>query len=152
MTRFLTKLDCKVCGKPMKLVDPDGGFTGGWSEEDERGNKVAEHWSRFWECECGIRAAEGAVDDNPYSDDDGDYLLPDGDPLEWYNGATGDLLDEVPLPPELQADGYWVTTEAGNQAHVLVSPDMSPEGWEALNRIIDAAAKKLDDKPEEGSA
>lgn len=85
MTRFLTELTCKVCGQPMKLNEPDGGFTAPWPEEDERGNTIAEHWSRSWVCECGVHAEEGAIDDNPFSDDPGeDYLMPDGEPLSWY--------------------------------------------------------------------
>src|SRR6185369_8132739 len=85
MTKFLTSLNCKVCGQPMKLHDPDGGFTAPWPEEDERGNTIAEHWSRDWVCECGVHASEGAVDNDPFNDDpDAYYLEPDGDPLSWF--------------------------------------------------------------------
>ena len=97
MTKFLTSLDCKVCGKPMKLIEPDGGFTGGWPEEDERGNTIAEHWSRDWFCECGVHASEGAVDNDPFNDDpDADYLMPDGEPLEWYGKDGKAPEDESP--------------------------------------------------------
>jgi len=70
--------------------------------------------------------------------------MPDGEELEWLN-KDGEPLDGVPLPPELQQDGYWVTTEAGNTAHVLVSPTMSPEGWKILDKLIDAAAKHVEE-------
>lgn len=144
-SRFLTELTCKVCGQPMKLDDPDGGFTGGWPEEDRMGNTVAEHWVRRWSCECGAFAEEFAVDNDPFNDDpDRYYLEPDGEP-EWHDKDGESLDDDVPLPPEFQTEGYWVKTEAGNEAHVLVSPDMSPEGWEALKWLIDAAAKAIDE-------
>ena len=141
MTKFLTSLNCKACGQPMKLWDEDGGFTGGWSEEDRFGHTIAEHWSRSWVCECGVRAEEGAIDDDPYSDDpDADYLMPDGDPLSWY-----DKDGELEMPPELQHDGFYYTTPAGNTVHVQGNPNMSQEALDALSRMIDQVAKNLDE-------
>lgn len=145
MTRFLTELKCQVCGKAMRLIEPDGGFHSPWPEEDERGNTIAEHWSRDWVCECGVHASEGAVDNDPFSDDtDRDYLMPDGEALDWYD-KDGKPLDEVELPPELQHDGFYYTTPAGNAAHIQGDPDMPQEALDALSRMIDAVVESIKD-------
>ena len=87
-TGFLEALNCKACGH---LMMPDDGWHFGWTEENEVGWNIADHWYRTWTClNCGQHAEEHGVDDPP-SDFAGNLL--GTREVSWYD-SEGNVIGE----------------------------------------------------------
>lgn len=96
-TGFLQSLTCKFCGQPMT---PEDGWRFGWTEENERGWNVADHWYRTWNCPCGKHAEEHGVDDPP--SDFAEGLLGTGE-VDWYDNE-GNSIEEDEDKDDDQSD------------------------------------------------